>query len=320
MQVERVRDVAHLSSVEIFTPKLDESTDFFVRLMSLEVVKEEPGVRYLRTWDDYEVFSLKLVESKTSGVGKTWFRTSSAAGLERRISALEALGHPGQWIAGECGKGRGYSVKDPDGHELIFYWESEHFKAEDMLKPSLKNQAAAFPGRGANVRRLDHVNYLASNVEDNLHFMKEALGGRVSEQIVMPDEKIAAAWFTFTDKSYDLVYTSDWTAAKGRLHHIAFATDTREDILRACDVFLENEIFIETGPHKHAIQQTFFLYVYEPGGNRIELCNAGARLLLSPDLPTVSWTLEERSKGQAWGLKTIESFHTHGTPPVGEDR
>jgi hypothetical protein len=42
-------------------------------------------------------------------------------------------------------------------------------------------------------------------------------------------------------------------------------------------------VFIETGPHKHAIQQTFFLYVYEPGGNRIELCNAGARLGLAPD-------------------------------------
>lgn len=24
----------------------------------------------------------------------------------------------------------------------------------------------------------------------------------------------------------------------------------------------------------------------------------------------------ERKKGQAWGLKTIESFHTHGTPPA----
>ena len=24
----------------------------------------------------------------------------------------------------------------------------------------------------------------------------------------------------------------------------------------------------------------------------------------------------ERKKGQAWGLKTIESFHTYGTPPV----
>ena len=24
----------------------------------------------------------------------------------------------------------------------------------------------------------------------------------------------------------------------------------------------------------------------------------------------------DRAKGQAWGLQTIESFHTHGTPPV----
>jgi catechol 2,3-dioxygenase len=28
------------------------------------------------------------------------------------------------------------------------------------------------------------------------------------------------------------------------------------------------------------------------------------------------WTKAERRKGQAWGLKTIESFHTHGTPPT----
>jgi hypothetical protein len=28
------------------------------------------------------------------------------------------------------------------------------------------------------------------------------------------------------------------------------------------------------------------------------------------------WTEAERKKGQAWGLKTVESFHTHGTPPV----
>jgi catechol 2,3-dioxygenase len=31
----------------------------------------------------------------------------------------------------------------------------------------------------------------------------------------------------------------------------------------------------------------------------------------------VTWTEDERKKGQAWGLKTIESFHTHGTPTVG---
>jgi hypothetical protein len=42
------------------------------------------------------------------------------------------------------------------------------------------------------------------------------------------------------------------------------------------------------------------------------------RLILAPDRKPIVWTEEERKKGQAWGLKTIESFHTHGTPPVGE--
>ena len=51
-------------------------------------------------------------------------------------------------------------------------------------------------------------------------------------------------------------------------------------------------------------------------GNRVEIANAGARLVLRPDWPTVTWTETERKKGQAWGLKTIETFHTHGTPPV----
>ena len=104
---------------------------------------------------------------------------------------------------------------------------------------------------------------------------------------------------------------------RGRLHHVTYATDSREDIIRAADIFLENGVHIEQGPHKHAIQGTFFLYVWEPAGNRVELANAGARLILRPDWPTVTWTETERRKGQAWGLKTIETFHTHGTPPVG---
>ena len=64
------------------------------------------------------------------------------------------------------------------------------------------------------------------------------------------------------------------------------------------------------------VQQTFFLYVYEPGGNRIEIDSAGARLMLAPDWQPIVWTEAERKKGQAWGLKTVETFHTYGTPPV----
>ena len=32
------------------------------------------------------------------------------------------------------------------------------------------------------------------------------------------------------------------------------------------------------------------------------------------------WTEAERARGQAWGVKTVESFHYYGTPPTAEDR
>ena len=40
--------------------------------------------------------------------------------------------------------------------------------------------------------------------------------------------------------------------------------DSREEVLKAADILVENGIPIETGPHKHSIGQTFFLYCYEP--------------------------------------------------------
>ena len=64
-------------------------------------------------------------------------------------------------------------------------------------------------------------------------------------------------------------------------------------------------VAIETGPHKHNIGQTFFLYCFEPGGNRFEI-GAGGYLIFDPDWKPIVWTQAERAKGQAWGLKTTE--------------
>ena len=41
--------------------------------------------------------------------------------------------------------------------------------------------------------------------------------------------------------------------------------------------------------------------------------------MFAPDWQSVDWSAEERAKGQAWGLQTISTFHTHGTPPVATD-
>jgi catechol 2,3-dioxygenase len=316
MQEEPIMDVAHLGHLELLTPRPDESLRFFVDVMGMTESGRQGESVYLRGWDDYERYSLKLTASNTSGLGHAAFRARSPQALQRRVDALDRSGHGIGWHEGDLGHGRAYRFHDPDGHVLEIYYETEWYQAPEALRPSLKNQAQRFPGRGVNVRRLDHFNCLAADVKANREFFQQTLGLRLTEQIVLDDGTEAGMWLTATNKSYDFAYTREAHGVKGRFHHITFALDSREAILQAADVFLENGVFIETGPHKHAVQQTFFLYVYEPGGNRVELANAGARLVLAPDWKPIVWTEAERKKGQAWGLKTVESFHTHGTPPL----
>jgi catechol 2,3-dioxygenase len=308
--------IAHLGTVELFTPELEGSVWFFTEILGMTETARRDGSVFLRTFDNYEATSLILTERDQAGIGPVAMRASSPEALDRVERALGEGGRETTWIDGYAGHGRTLRTTDPDGHEVDVYYDTEWYDAPRELRPALKNQPQAKPNRGIGVRRLDHVNYLAADVLANAEFHQELLGARATEQIQLDSGEIAGRWMTYTQKSYDVVYTEDWTGSRGRLHHIAFAPDSRDDILRACDICIDHDVFIETGPHKHAIQQTFFLYLYEPGGNRIELCNPLARLVLAPDWRLITWTEEERKKGQAWGLKTIESFHTHGTPLV----
>ncbi len=309
-------DVAHLGHVELLTNKFEESLDFFVNVYGLTESGRDENSVYLRAWDDYEFHSLKLTKSDTTGVGHIGYRASSEAALMRRVKVIEEMGCGIGWVDGDMGHGRAYRFTDPDGHVFELYYDTVKYQAPESEKPALKNIAQRYHGRGVAVRRIDHLNLLATNVEAIRDFMQKALGSRVTEQIMLDNGVLAGCWFTVNNKTYDIAYTKDATGTPGRFHHVTYALDQREDVLRAADIFLENNVFIETGPHKHAVQGTFFLYVYEPAGNRVEVCNAGARLILQPDWETVTWTESDRKKGQAWGLKTIPSFHTHGTPPV----
>lgn len=316
MHTEPIMDLAHLGHVEMLTPTPEMSLRFFVDVMGMTEAGREGDSVYLRAYDDYERHSLKLTASRLPGLGHVAYRTRSPEALERRVASLKGSGFDIGWTDGDLAHGPAFLCRDPDGHRIELYYETQWYEPPAESRPALKNQAQRFPARGINVRRLDHWNGLATDIEANRDFFERYLGFRLTEHIVMDDGSEGGIWMTCTNKSYDFAFTRDHTGARGRLHHVTYATNSREEVLIAADIFLENGIHIETGPHKHAVQQTFFLYVIEPGGNRVEVCNAGARLILAPDWKPIRWTEAERKKGQAWGLKTIESFHTYGTPPV----
>jgi len=310
-------DLAHLAHVEIYTNKFEESLDFFTRVYGLKLSGQDENSAYLRAWDDYEYSSLKLTRSDTTGIGHIAYRASSPEALDRRVKAIEASCYKVHgWIDGDQSHGRAFRFEDPFGHVFEIYWDTVRYEPAASDRPALKNMSSRYHGQGASPRRIDHLNLLAENVTEFRDFMVTCIGSRVTEQILLDNGRLGGCWFTVNNKTYDLACTEEHGGGHGRFHHVTYASDQREDILRAADIFLENGVHIETGPHKHAIQGTFFLYVWEPAGNRVELANSGARLILAPDWQTVTWTETERKKGQAWGLKTIETFHTHGTPPV----
>ena len=161
MQAEPNMDIAHLGHLELLTPVFDKSLRFFVDIMGMTISGEKGDSVYLRAYDDYERYTLKLTASNTNGMKHVAFRTRSPQALERRAAALKGSGFDVGWTDGDLGHGKTFVCKDPDGHVFELYYETEWYEAPPELKPALKNQAQRFPARGCNVRRLDHFNGLA---------------------------------------------------------------------------------------------------------------------------------------------------------------
>jgi len=156
MPTEPIYDIAHLGHLEILTPKFEESRKFFIDVMGMTQSGEKGNSVYLRGWDDYERYSLKLTASKTSGMAHVAFRTRTPQALERRAAALKGSGFDVGWSDGDLGHGKTFVCKDPDGHTIELYYDTEWYDPPPDKKPALKNQAQRYPARGCNVRRIDH--------------------------------------------------------------------------------------------------------------------------------------------------------------------
>jgi len=316
MAPEPLHDIAHLGSVELLTPRPERSLWYFRDVLGMTVVHEAGDSVYLRGYGDYATSTLKLTAARTAGVGCIAWRAMSPEALERRARAIEAAGLGIGWTNGDFGRGRGYRFHDPDGHTMEVYYEEQKYQAPAELRSNLKNQPQKYAGRGVGVRRSDHLALLASDVAANRRFATDLLGFQLREQVIFDQGKSEiGSWMSPTAVHHQLAYVVDVKGGHGRLHHFSLWIDNREDVLRAADILVENGIFIEAGPAKHNNSQGFYLYSYEPGGNRVEIYS-GSYLVMAPDWQPVTWDERERGSGTYWGGALPESFIQYGTPNV----
>ncbi len=313
---EPMHDIAHLGQVELLTPEPSESLRFFRNILGMQVAHRRNGSVWLRGFGDHAAATLKLTEAPDAGVGTIAWRTTSPAALERRAVALTEAGLGEGWTNGDFGRGRSFRCHDPEGHRFELYYEEQRHVACEATRSRLKNLPSRYPAQGVGVRRIDHLALLCRDVAANRGFAQALLGMRLREQVVYDDGATEiGSWLSPSPVHHQLAYVLDAKRGHARLHHFALWVDERADVLRAADLLSEAGVFIEAGPAKHNNSQGFYLYGYEPGGNRIEIYS-GSYLVFAPDFEVVRWNEKERAGGVHWGGALPESFMTYATPDL----
>jgi catechol 2,3-dioxygenase len=313
-------DIAQLVSLALYTPKPDESVAFFHDMLGMEISHREGQSVYLRAYEDFYQYTLKLTEAAQPGLEAVTWRASSPDALERCVQRIEAAGLGAGWTENDYAHGHAYQFCTPDGHRMKVLWELDYFQASPDLKSKLRNRPSKRPLRGVPVRRIDHVNLMVSDVPAHRSFMSEVLTFKLREQKIGEGGAEVGAWMSVSALVHEIALMRDATGARGRFHHVAYWYGAPQHLLDIADIFSERDVRIEGGPAKHGTTQAYFLYCFEPGGNRVELFGDTGYLIFDPDWQTVVWDVANEvdlEKSSIWfGGQLPKSFYRYGTPVV----
>ncbi len=313
---EPMFEVAQLAHLELLTPKPDQTLRFFTDLLGLQETEREGQSVYLRAYEDFYHHTLKVTEAPKPGLGHVAWRTTSPQALQRRVAAIESSGLGLGWSEGDRGHGPAYRFTTPAGHPMELLWEVAYYQAPVEQQSPLLNRPQKRPLRGVPVRRLDHLNLLAADVTPTRAFMQEQLGFRLREHILFEGGAVeVGAWLSVSALQHEIALIRDQSGARGRLHHICYWYGIPQHVSDAAEIMRESGITIEAGPGKHGIAQALFLYVLEPGGNRVELFGDSGYLIFDPAWKPVTWREENMEQGIVfYGGGLPAEFFTYGTP------
>lgn len=311
-------ELAHLAHAELLTPDLEGSLWFFTELLGMRETARDRDSVYLRCYEDPYHHSLKLTAADQAGLGRLGWRTTSADALERRAGALDTAGLGRGWTKGDIGVGRTFAFDTPDGHPMELVWDVEKYTAPPELRSPILTRRSKRPLQGLPPRRLDHVNLMASDVTAQKEMFEQILGFGTRERVIDAANGAVeiGAWLSVNILGHEMAVMLDQTGSRGRLHHLAFWYGVPQHNTDAAELCREYGIQIEAGPDVHGITQGAFLYVFEPGGNRIELFGNSGILQFEPDYETVTWDISDFDTALAIGGATLpaETYFVYGTP------
>ncbi|AGB22241.1 3,4-dihydroxyphenylacetate 2,3-dioxygenase [Mycobacterium sp. JS623] len=293
-------DVVRCAYAELVVSDLAASREFYVDVLGLIVTEESATEIHLRCLEEFIHHNLVLRQGPVPAVAAFGFRVRTESDLQRAEEFYRELGCDvrREKACFRTGVGDVVRVLDPLGFPYEFFHQVAHV-------PRL-TWNYELHGAGAIVR-LDHSNQMHPDVAAGAQYLED-LGFKRTEDIRDDDGVIYAAWFARKDTVHDTALTG---GTGPRMHHIAFATHEKHNILYICDKLgaLRRSGAIERGPGRHGVSNAFYLYLRDPDGHRVEIYTQDY-YTGDPDNPLVSWDVHDNQRRDWWANPVVPSWYT----------
>lgn len=316
--------LSQMSHVELLSTNLDETVRFYTEMVGMDETGRDADSVYLRAWGDYFLYTLKITQSDTPGLGVMGWRADSAEALKECVAHLENTGAGVGWVEADKGRGKAYRFRSPGGllHEV--FWDVVWLRETGKRGSVFADRYASNRRKGACPRRYDHATYLVSKGSYPAEkAFWQAMGLKNPDEIRIEDNipPVGGLW-TIANLSHDIAVFTDpnLPAGEGILNHICYNVDSREEVLLALDWFVENGYKSVWGqPTRHKADEGFFFYIMEPHTRVLLEIYACARLVFAPDHgPDVHYLKD--NPNDAWGdaspFKEMDKGKVGGLEPV----
>ena len=240
--------IVALRSVELSTPDINQSVDFYTRVWGLDVVAELDGKVFLAaSGDDFHVLELKPGEHVE--LRKTTFRTQSSHCLDALFQRVKEAGctvlrEPGE--ADAPSGGRRFVIREKQGAVLEF------------VHGDLRKTASQSSNRPT---RLAHVNINSTDIEALSSFYQDVLGFRLT------DRSKLMAFLRCNDDHHAVVLAE---ASQNGLNHVAFLMPDLESVMRGSGRVVDAGYPIGWGVGRHGPGDNVFAYFVDPMGVVVE--------------------------------------------------